>query len=95
MEEKNQNVNGTNKIHTVSIEQQKRVRLTGITGVVALTEKEADLTLSLGRLIITGNKLTADKLDIESGVLTLTADSILGMQYLTERKKSKGIFRRL
>lgn len=70
--------------HTLTIEYGEacvNVRVTGVTGVTMLLEREAQLTLVDSRLNVRGAGLTANKLDVEDGVFELKAERIAAVNY--------------
>lgn len=86
------------KKHTLIVEKTEQganVKITGVTGVTMLLEREATLTLEEGRLSIRGAGLTANKLDVTDGVFELKAENIIAIGYNGGNKKGffKSIFK--
>jgi len=84
-----------NKRHTISIEDNKKIYLTGLVGVVSVFDKEIEILSSDKRLIIKGSGLTASKLNVDDGTMIIEGDSIFSINYLPKIKKItfKGIFK--
>jgi len=81
--------------HSLTIntcEENVAMRLTGVTGVKMLVDKEAHITLSEGGIIVKGSGLTAGKLDVESGIFEITATVLSSVLY-TNGGKSKPAFK--
>ena len=81
--------------HTISVEDNKKVNLSGLIGVVSIFDKEIELLSNDNRIVIKGSGLTASKLNIEDGTMVIHGDFISSVNYLPKIKKIsfKGIFK--
>lgn len=62
------------KLHSLTLEEQKRLNLTGILNVDSFNEKEVCLKLAENTLHITGANLNVEKLNVEDGTLSILGD---------------------
>ncbi len=85
----------TVKKHTLVIDNCKKVSLTGLTGVVSIFDKEIEVTTENQRVIIRGNGLNANKLNVEDGTLVVDGDFVASVTYTdkTKRLTLKGMFK--
>lgn len=74
--------------HTVTMENRREMKLTGITQVVSYDEYKIVLKTDYGRLIVGGRNLTAGELSTQNQTLQLTGD-IDFLQYQKNRGKSE------
>ncbi len=86
------------KNHTLTLSATENgfsVRITGVSGVKTLVDKEAQIALEEGTIMIRGNGLTANKLDVSDGNLELTASSLTSLAYGGAKQKTafKDIFK--
>ena len=68
------------------------VTINGVTKVIAVTEREAQLKLSDGALTVKGTGLNVIKLDREQGLVQLEAASIQSFTYRHTGIGFKGLF---
>lgn len=75
--------------------KEKSVSVSGVTAVVSIDEKEAEILRASGRVTILGTNLQAQKLALEQGLLVLTADSVTSVKFGAPPKKFslKNIFK--
>ncbi|MDR2091100.1 MAG: YabP/YqfC family sporulation protein [Clostridiales bacterium] len=79
--------------HTLQMERNSRLCVGGVLGVKSYNDKEITLALSEYILVVSGENLNIDKLDIEAG--NITADGvILSLKYVKTLEKG-GFFKRL
>lgn len=90
--------NEEQNVHTLSILNRKKIKLTGVIQVDSFDDDQVELATKLGRLVIKGQKLHVNQLDVAEGNLTIEG-IVTGFQYYEEGKgakaKSKGILERL
>lgn len=79
--------------HSLILENRRALTATGVSNVDSFDEQTIVAYTDLGQLIIKGTKLQINKLNIETGELTLTGD-INAMSYV-ENQLSGGFFSRL
>lgn len=79
--------------HSLILENRKMLTATGVSNVDSFDEQTVVAKTDLGDLIIRGEKLHIDKLNIDTGELTLDGE-ISSMSY-AESRASGGIFSRL
>ncbi len=79
--------------HSLILENRRALTATGVSNVDSFDEQTIVAYTDLGQLIIKGTKLQINKLNIETGELTLTGD-INAMSY-AENQLSGGFFSRL
>ncbi|WP_444640647.1 sporulation protein YabP [Caproiciproducens sp. R1] len=79
--------------HSLILENRRALTATGVSNVDSFDEQTIVAYTDLGQLIIKGTKLQINKLNIETGELTLTGD-ISAMSYV-ENQLSGGLFSRL
>lgn len=81
------------KSHGMSLENRELLQLTGVNDVSAFNEEEIFTNCDYGELIIKGQNLHIDVLDLESGILKING-KIDALVY-SEVKATKGLFKRL
>lgn len=79
--------------HSLILENRRALTATGVSNVDSFDEQTIVAYTDLGQLVIKGSKLQINKLNIETGELTLNGD-ISSMSY-TENQLSGGFFSRL
>lgn len=60
------------KKSNVTMENRKRLTLTGVVDVVSFNEQNILLDTNLGAVLIKGNGLKMNKLDVQNGEVTIT-----------------------
>ncbi|WP_244834286.1 sporulation protein YabP [Clostridium sp. BJN0001] len=94
MEKKSEN-KIENKKSNLTLENRKRIILSGVIEVISFDEETIEFVTSVGNLTISGNELKMNKLDVQNGdvIITGNVDSII---YGKENKKNKeSIIKRL
>lgn len=77
------------KKSNLSLENRKKLILSGVVEVISFDEEKIDLTTNLGNLTIKGEELKMNKLDVQNGDVIIIG-SISSMIYNgKEVKKSK------
>lgn len=79
--------------HNLILENRRTLTATGVSNVDSFDEQTVVARTDLGDLVIHGEKLHIDKLNIESGEMTLDGE-ISSMAY-AEPRGSGGLFSRL
>ena len=77
----------------ISLEDKSVLNITGVKGVINLTETEACILISEERLEVKGLNLKAEKLSVESGELVLKG--IITSLKFEEQREKKGILKRI
>ena len=77
------------------LENRECLKISGVEGIVALTETDASILVCGENLEIKGSNLTAEKLSVESGELVLSGvfDSLKYVQKKEKRNLFKRIFK--
>ena len=77
------------KKSNISLENRKRLVLSGVVEVISFDEEKIDLTTNLGNLTIKGEELKMNKLDVQNGDVIIIG-SIASMIYNGKQvKKNK------
>ncbi len=79
--------------HSLILENRRALTATGVSNVDSFDEQTIVAYTDLGQLVIKGTKLQINKLNIETGELTLNGD-ISSMSY-SETQLTGGFFSRL
>ncbi len=95
MEKKVENKIEDNKSN-LTLENRKKLTLSGIIEVISFDEQKIDLTTKLGNLTIKGEELKMNRLDVQSGDVMI-AGSIASIVYNGKvlKKSNKSIISRL
>jgi len=80
--------------HTVTIENRKRMSVTGVLQVVAYDEFHIILKTDYGQLTIQGRDLSAGEISSSRNILKLTG-GIETLHYKASKDKSQGLLARL
>lgn len=80
------------KSHNLSLDNREELSLTGVNDVSSFNEEEIDAKTDYGELMIKGNNLHVEVLDLDSGELKITG-KIVALVY-NEKTVSKTGFRR-
>jgi len=80
----------------LTLENRKKLILSGVVEVISFDEQKIDLTTKLGNLTIKGEELKMNKLDVQNGEVII-AGSILSMVYngKVSKKSSESIISKL
>ena len=79
--------------HTLYLVDRNRLDLTGVKDVDSFNEEEIDAICDFGELIIKGDLLHIEQLNLDDGTLSITG-KIVTMQY-NEKLNSASVFKRL
>jgi sporulation protein YabP len=80
----------------LTLENRKKLILSGVVEVISFDEQKIDLTTKLGNLTIKGEELKMNKLDVQNGEVII-AGSILSMVYngKVSKKSNESIISKL
>lgn len=89
-------INGavTGAPHTMVVEDRKRLSVSGVTDVESFDEETVALATELGELLIHGYDLHINRIDVESGDLSLEGE-IISLTYTDNQPQTGGFFSRL
>lgn len=74
--------------HTLTIEDRKRLSLTGVTDVHKCDESCVTVETAMGLLIVRGSGISMEKLDLEAGRM-MVSGSFDGLEYKAGKKRTK------
>lgn len=80
--------------HSIILENRKALTATGVSNVDSFDEQTIVAYTDIGELIIKGRNLHINKLNIETGELTLTGD-IVSMSYADNQPSGTGFFSKM
>ena len=80
--------------HSLVVEDRKRLSVSGVTDVESFDEETVALATELGGLLIHGYDLHINRIDVESGDLSLEGE-IVSLTYTDNQPQSNGFFGRL
>ena len=80
--------------HSLILENRKFLTATGVSNVDSFDEQTVVAYTDLGELVIKGEHLNINKLNIETGELTLNGE-ISSMTYTENKSSSGGLFSKL
>lgn len=85
---------GVKTPHSLIVENRKMLTATGVSNVDSFDEQTVVATTDLGDLTVHGSKLHIDKLNLETGELTLDGE-IVSFAYTENHSSGGGMFSRL
>ncbi len=88
MEKRADNIVQDNK-SSLSLENRKKLTLSGVIEVMSFDEEKIDLTTKLGNLTIKGTELKMNKLDVQNGDVIIIGN-IASMVYNGKVSKKNG-----
>lgn len=80
--------------HNLILENRRSLTATGVSNVDSFDEETVVAVTGIGDLTVRGSKLHIDKLNLETGELTLDGE-ISSMTYTENRSSGGGVFSRL
>lgn len=80
--------------HSLILENRRTLTATGVSNVDSFNDETVVAITDLGDLTVHGSNLHIDKLNLETGELTLDGD-ITSMTYTENRSSGGGVFSRL
>lgn len=92
MEERKTEVNGRN--HTVYIDNRESLVVTDVSDVASFSEDTVLFTLSQGGLMVKGENLHMQQLDLETGKAVLSG-SVQSAVYTQKKNREKNLLSRL
>lgn len=78
--------------HTLTIEQQKKITMSGVESVNSFSSVRIDLTVSGGKVTISGGDLKISSFSKSSGAFSATG-KVSGVKYDSRGGKLAGLFR--
>ena len=81
------------RTHSLQMENRERLRLTGVSDVSGFDENLIALTTDMGELLVRGEELHIEKIDLEAGLLELRGE-ISELCY-EERSSGTGLWKKL
>lgn len=81
------------KKQTLILEDKSCLKITGVEGIINLTENDASILVCGEILEVKGNNLKTEHLSVESGNLIITGN-IISLKY-QEQKEKKGFIKRI
>lgn len=82
-----------NKKHCLTLDERKSLKISGVTAVDDYNENEIHAVTVCGRLLIKGESLNIDTLDLSLGVLEL--NGVVSVLAYSDDDRAKSIFKRL
>lgn len=92
MEERKTEINGRN--HTVYIDNRESLVVTDVSDVASFSEDTVLFTLSQGGLMVKGDNLHMQQLDLETGKAVLSG-SVQSAVYTQKKNREKNLLSRL
>ena len=80
--------------HKIIIERREKLFVTGVLEVMRFDEEEVVAETDLGILIVKGDNLHVNGLNLEKGELEITG-RVVGMNYAEERIQTKNILEKI
>ncbi|ARP50712.1 MULTISPECIES: sporulation protein YabP [Caproicibacterium] len=78
--------------HILTLENRHQLRATGVSNVDSFDEQTVVVYTSLGQLVVRGEELQIEKLNVETGELTLTG-TVASMTYVGDEKRGRPLSR--
>ena len=91
--EKRRDTEALARAHSLQLENREKLRLTGVSDVSGFDESVIELSTDMGELLIRGEELHIDKIDLDAGLLELRG-RISELCY-EERRAASGLWKRL
>jgi len=80
----------------VVLKNRKELFISGVTKLEALNQVEFSLITNLGRMIVKGNNMEMQMLDIENGNINITGDiDYIAYSNKSSKEKDKGFIQKL
>ena len=84
-----------NKGQELSLKDRQKLEITGVKKIESLNKEEFLVDTLLGLLLVKGNDLVMQQLDIDKGILWINGN-IISLSYLdNEKKKEESFFKKL
>lgn len=81
--------------HNVILEDRKRLSVSGVTDIDSFDEQTVALFCASGELVIHGQGLHINRIDVDTGELNLEGESIDGLSYTDNQPMHGGFFSKL
>lgn len=78
------------KNHELILKDQKSLSVTGVVGVDGMTDKKVDVQLEQNKLVVKGDGLCVNKLDVDNGNLYIVGQNINSICYVAKNKAKAG-----
>lgn len=97
MDNKNSAILNENNKSSLSLENRKKLSLSGVLEVLSFDDEEISLNSNLGALNIKGKNLKLNKLDVQNGDVIISGyvNSIVYCNKEAKKKKSYKIFKKV
>lgn len=76
---------------SLTLENRKKLTLTGVCGVDGMTDKEVCVRLDSAKLVIKGAGLSVSKLNVDDGNLTVVGEVVNSLVFGDDHKVKAGI----
>lgn len=80
--------------HILTLENRKKLAVTGVKGVDSMSDREIEIVLDSARITVKGRGLVVSRLNSEDGNLTVNGDDIFSVYY-GDAVKSKTSFAKI
>ena len=80
--------------HILTLENRKKLVVTGVKGVDSMSDREIEIVLDSARIAVKGRGLVVSRLNSEDGNLTVNGDDIFSVYY-GDAVKSKTSFAKI
>lgn len=81
--------------HNIILEDRKRLSVSGVTDIDSFDEQTVALFCDSGELVIHGQGLHINRIDVDTGELNLEGESIDGLSYTDNHPMHGGFFSKL
>ncbi len=79
------------KNHEIIFKEQKSLAVTGVVAVDGMTDKQVDVQLEQNKLVVKGEGLSVNKLDVDNGNLHIVGQNISSIVYTAKNKVKNGL----
>lgn len=87
-------INIQNKKSNLILENRKKLNLTGVLEVISFNDEQITLNTNLGRLVIKGEQLKMNKLDVQNGDIIIIGN-INSCTYSVSKNNNESILSKL
>lgn len=77
--------------HKLVLDNQKRLDVSGVAGVDSMSDKEVEIVLAASKIVVRGEGLNVNKLNVDDGNLTVVGDRIYSVVYTDKNKAKAGL----
>ncbi len=82
------------KSHMLSLDERKKLTMTGISKVISIEPELVLVVSDLGKIKITGKEMQATKLDMDKGNIDI-AGNISGIIYMSDKQNAQFSLKRM